>query len=87
VLRGEGLVRFAQQDGNGNAKTDGVREIVAGTGGKSTTAFGSPKANSQVRISDYGILAMHLDATSYSWEFLDDETGAVDDSASTACHT
>ncbi len=78
--------RFAQQDGNGNARTDGVREFVVGTGGKSNTAFGSPKSNSQVRISDYGILTMHLDTTSYSWAFLDDTSGATDDSGSTDCH-
>jgi hypothetical protein len=78
--------RFAPQDGSANARTDGVREFVVGTGGKSNTAFGSAKANSQVRISDYGILTMHLDSTSYSWAFLDDTSGATDDSGSTDCH-
>jgi hypothetical protein len=79
--------RFGQQDGNGNARSDGVREFVVGTGGKSVIAFNSPKSNSQVRISDFGILTMHLDTDSYSWAFLDDTSGATDDSGSTDCHS
>ena len=78
--------RFAPQDGNGNARADGVREFVVGTGGKSLSTFGSAKANSVVRISDYGILTMELnDDETYSWAFLDDESGATDDSGSGAC--
>jgi hypothetical protein len=79
--------RFGQQDGNGNARSDGVREFVVGTGGKSVISFNSPKPNSQVRISDFGILTMHLDSGSYSWAFLDDTSGATDDSGSTECHS
>ena len=79
--------RFAPQDGNGNARSDGVREFVVGTGGKSLTSFNSAKPNSQVRISDYGILTMNLEADAYSWAFLDDISGATDDFGSTDCTT
>lgn len=80
--------RFAPQDGNGNARSDGVRQFVVGTGGKSNSTFGSTKPNSVVRISDYGILTMELnDDGTYSWAFLDDESGATDDSGSAACTT
>jgi hypothetical protein len=79
--------RFAPQDGNANARSDGVREFVVGTGGASLTSFDSPKPNSQVRISDYGILRMDLgDDETYSWAFLDDTSGATDDSGSASCH-
>ena len=77
--------RFAPQDGNGNARADGVREFVVGTGGKSLTTFNSAKPNSVARISKYGILTMELDDDAYSWAFLD-EAGATGDSGSAACH-
>jgi hypothetical protein len=79
--------RFAPQDGNGNARSDGVREFVVGTGGKSLSSFGSAKPNSQVRISKYGILTMHLnDDETYSWAFLN-ESGGTEDAGSADCHS
>ncbi len=79
--------RFAPQDGNANAVPDGVREFVVGTGGAETHAFGSTVDNSVVRINDKGIITMQLnDDETYSWQFIDDVTAAVDDSGSGTCH-
>ncbi len=79
--------RFAPQDGNGGPDPDGVREIVVGTGGATTTAFDSTEPNSVVRIVDRGILVMQLNENdTYSWQFVDDVTGVVDDSGSGSCH-
>ena len=79
--------RFAPQDGNGNAVPGGVRAFVVGTGGAPQLPFADPRPNSMVRIVDLGILQMELNDGAYTWAFLDDENGAVDDSGSGACHT
>ena len=78
--------RFAPQNGDGVAVADGVRELVVGTGGAAPRAFGPVADNSLVRIFDMGILTMELRDGSYSWSFLDDLTGAVDDAGSDVCH-
>jgi Calcineurin-like phosphoesterase len=78
--------RFGPQDGDGHAVPGGVREFVVGTGGAPTLPFAAPEPNSKVRIQDWGILTMELRDGAYSWAFLDDETAAVDDAGSGACH-
>ena len=49
VLNGHDHVyeRFAQQDPNGNATANGIREFVAGTGGESLFSLSNPAANLQ----------------------------------------
>jgi hypothetical protein len=79
--------RFARQDGAHNATSDGIREFVVGTGGKSH--FGFPNgalANSEVRDdASFGALFLTLHPTSYDWAFRK-EDGTVADSGSTPCH-
>lgn len=77
--------RFAPQDGNGNAVADGVREFVVGTGGAATRTFAAAKPHSQVRIVDKGVLSLQLGDSGYTWAFVDDITGAVDDAGSGTC--
>jgi len=78
--------RFAPQNGNGNAVADGVRQFVVGSGGAAPRPFVSVEPNSEVRIVDKGVLGLQLrDDSSYSWEFVDDVTGAVDDAGSGTC--
>jgi hypothetical protein len=88
VLSGHDHVyeRYAQQDGTATATTNGVREIVAGTGGESLFDFLTNEPNLQVRDdTDFGVLVLTLHASSYDWAFkrLD---GTVVDSGTTACH-
>ncbi len=79
--------RFAPQNGNGKADANGIRAFVVGTGGDVLRSFGRPQPNSLVRIVDHGILRMELgDDEDYSFAFLDDMTGAVDDSGTGNCH-
>jgi hypothetical protein len=78
--------RFAQIDGAGNATPAGVREFVVGTGGESLNGLGSPRpATLQAwDTSDFGVLALTLHASSYTWKFV--TSNAVTDSGTTACH-
>jgi len=78
--------RFARMDAAGNPDpTHGMREIIAGTGGRSLDPFGTPKATSEVRASAFGVLVLQLTANAYSWQFVN-EQGATLDSGSEPCH-
>ena len=78
--------RFTRMDASGNADpATGVREIIAGTGGRSLDPFVMPKATSQVRVTAFGVLVLDLSPNSYSWRFVD-EQGVTRDSDSDACH-
>ncbi len=79
--------RFAQQTPDAEPATNGVREFVIGTGGAPLERFGQPWANSEIRVRQYGVLTMELgeDGT-YSWAFVDDDTGGVYDEGSDVCH-
>ena len=81
--------RFAPQNPKGGADpARGIRQFVAGTGGKSAYAFKQPLPNSQVRYSGaFGSLHLTLNDGSYSWQFV--QTGGVgtlNDSGTDSCH-
>jgi acid phosphatase type 7 len=80
--------RFAPQDPNGQADpTHGIREFVVGTGGKNHYQFNRAVPNSQVRNGDtFGVLALTLHPTSYSWRFIPEPGKTFTDSGSTTCH-
>jgi hypothetical protein len=60
---------------------------VAGTGGVSHYASGSPIANSLVRNSTtYGVLKLTLHASSYDFQFVPVPGGTFTDSGSGTCH-
>ena len=79
--------RFAPQTPDGVADpARGIRQFVAGTGGKGLYSFGTPVANSEVRYnSTYGVLKLTLRSGGYSWEFVP-TSGSFRDSGSTSCH-
>ncbi len=78
--------RYAQQDPSGNPTTNGIREFVVGTGGESLNPLSAhPSTLEAADASDYGVLALTLHATSYSWEFVT-TSGKIVDSGTTACH-
>jgi hypothetical protein len=77
--------RFAPQDWNGNADPQGIRQFVVGTGGKSIASFGTPLPTSEARGSDYGVLKLTLNATSYDWEFVPVAGKTFADSGSASC--
>ena len=80
--------RFAPQNPSGVADSvRGIREFVVGSGGVAERAFGSIKANSEVRNNNtWGVLEMTLHASSYDWKFLPVAGGTFTDSGSGTCH-
>ncbi len=80
--------RFAPQDPEGKADpANGIREIVAGTGGRSHDLLGFATPNSEVREWDtYGVLKLKLSPGKYSWEFIPEEGKSFHDVGSGACH-
>jgi len=82
--------RFAPQTPTGALdNTNGVVEIVAGTGGNALYTWpGNPIANSVVRSNvSYGILKVTLWPTSYDWEFVPIAGGTFTDKGSALCHS
>ena len=78
--------RFAPQNPDGRLDpARGIREFVVGTGGGEMMSTASVHANSDARISTFGVLQLTLGPESYSWAFLN-STGAVADSGAGICH-
>ena len=81
--------RFAPQTPLGAADpTNGIREIIVGTGGGGLDAAnGNITANSEVQISGvYGVLKLTLGDGSYSWQFIPVAGQSGTDSGSGTCH-
>lgn len=81
--------RFAPQTPTGVADAArGIRQFVAGTGGRSHYSFGTPIANSEVRNGDtYGVLKLTLGSGTYAWQFVPvGGPGSFTDSGSGTCH-
>jgi hypothetical protein len=78
--------RFARQTVAGIADpAKGIREFVAGTGGAELYSFVRTSANSEVRISQFGVVRLTLKPAQFDWEFLS-TSGAVLDSGLDTCH-
>jgi hypothetical protein len=90
VLSGHDHVyeRFAPQDPTGASDpTNGIREFVVGTGGKSHDPWSTFKPNSQKRNRlTFGVLQLTLHPASYNWQFVPESGGTFTDRGSTACH-
>jgi acid phosphatase type 7 len=80
--------RFAPQSPSGAAdSSNGIRQFVVGTGGKTLYNFPSIKPNSQARNNTtYGVLMLKLQSSSYSWRFVPEAGGTFTDSGTTSCH-
>lgn len=77
--------RFAPQDAQGRPATDGMVEIVAGTGGTPRAyPFGEPIANSEVRFSGFGIVELSLFDDGWVARFVR-PSGDVDDQLAGSC--
>lgn len=81
--------RFAPQTPTGAADpTNGIREIVAGTGGESHyNDEGTPLPNSEVfNGTTYGVLKLTLGSGTYTWQFVPVAGQTFTDSGSGTCH-
>lgn len=80
--------RFAPQtpDGLADAKR-GIREFVAGTGGKNQRPFADRLPNTEVRNNDaFGVLKLTLHSNSYDWQFIPVAGKSFTDSGTGVCH-
>ena len=80
--------RFAPQTPDGAADpARGIREFVAGTGGKNHRPFGEPKPNSELRdATAFGVLKLTLKPNGYDWQFIPEAGKTFTDSGSGKCH-
>jgi acid phosphatase type 7 len=80
--------RFAPQDPEGRPDSQrGIREIVAGTGGRSHYPLGQASPNSEMRNDDtFGVLKLTLSPQGYAWEFIPEEGKSFRDVGSGVCH-
>lgn len=80
--------RYAPQTPEGKADPGrGIREFVAGTGGKNHRPFGAVGANSEVRNADaFGVLKLTLMPGKYTWQFVPEEGKTFQDSGEDVCH-
>ena len=76
--------RFAPQDPDGAADPAGIREFVVGTGGAAPYPFVTVRPNSEVRLSQNGVLRLALKAGGYDWTFI--PVSGAGDSGSAPCH-
>ena len=78
--------RFARQDENGRATSDGLRGFVVGTGGAELTNMGRLAANSESRMSKvFGVLKLTLRSDSYTWQFIAVPPATFTDIGSDSC--
>lgn len=79
--------RFRPMLPSGRPSARGIRQFVAGTGGKGGDyPFSAhPMRTSQVRLNGLGLLRMELRGASYAWRFVR-PGGRVVDRGSTSCH-
>jgi acid phosphatase type 7 len=80
--------RFKAQTPDGVADAvRGIREFVAGTGGKNHRPFGPAKPNSEVRdATAFGVLKLTLKPNAYDWQFIPEAGKSFTDSGSGLCH-
>jgi hypothetical protein len=79
--------RFAPQTASGALDlARGIRQIVAGSGGKEVRTFSTIRPNSEARdVSSLGVLELTLGSTGYEWRFRP-AVGSFTDSGSAGCH-
>ncbi len=80
--------RFAPQDPSGRLDPErGVRQFIAGTGGREHRRVGKPAKNSEIiDRTSFGILKLTLLEHSYDWEFVPVAGDSFRDSGSGKCH-
>ena len=80
--------RFAPQTPDGGADPSrGIREFVAGTGGRHERPFAEPKPNSEIRNADtFGVLKFTLKPKGYDWQFIPEAGKSFTDAGSGSCH-
>ena len=81
--------RYTPLDAKGAAvaEGEGIREFVAGTGGKSLYAQSQqhPRATRLANFVGFGVLTLELTPRGYRWKYVPEQKGAFADSGSALC--
>ena len=76
--------RFAPMTSTGaSAAGAGLRSFVVGTGGADKYGFATPRANSEMRIEDYGVLRLSLQTGKADWKFITPDNAVLDTGSAT----
>jgi len=80
--------RYGKQDAAGQAMSDGIREFVVGTGGKSHYGLLDEKDPNYEsgNATDFGVLLLYLGDDSYSWKFMAVSGAVLDAGGPVACN-
>jgi hypothetical protein len=80
--------RYGKQDPAGQAASNGVREFIVGTGGRNHGGLlSAPDANFEFgNTTSFGVLKLHLAASSYSWEYVAINGSVLDSGGPVSCN-
>ena len=80
--------RFGKQDPVGQATSNGVREFIVGTGGRSNGGTPNPSyPNFEFgSTTSFGVLKLQLGADSYSWEYVTIDGTVLDAGGPVSCN-
>jgi acid phosphatase type 7 len=80
--------RYKPQDADGRVDlARGVRQFVAGTGGRELYKWDHKDVNSEVKNNQtFGVLKLTLHPDAYAWEFIPIEGESFKDSGTAKCH-
>ncbi len=80
--------RYGKQDASGQEMSNGIREFVVGTGGKSHYGLLQEKdPNYETgNATDFGVLLLHLGDDAYSWEFVSVSGAVLDAGGPVSCN-
>jgi hypothetical protein len=88
VLNGHvhAYARFQQLGASGAPDSDGIREFIVGTGGRSHEGIGTPRSTVQaLTTSEFGVLKLTLRDGAYDWAFAPATSGGFTDSGTDDC--
>ena len=80
--------RFAPMDPDGRVdRAHGVRQFVAGTGGRELYPWAATRAGSEVKNNEtFGVLKVTLHPNGYDWEFIPVDGATFTDRGTDTCH-
>lgn len=81
--------RFAPMTPGGTRSDNGIRQIVAGTGGQpggDEVSLADAPNLQRVKTGVFGVLRLNLRADSYAWKFVPVAGEPFTDSGATSCH-
>ena len=79
--------RYAKQNPAAQAVTNGIRQFIVGSGGRSLTPMGELDPNFEFgNATSFGVLKLTLASSSYSWQFVNVEGAVLDSGGPVACN-